>query len=73
VLPLFKRKSRAVERLPELYLHGPGAGDFQFALREKWQGELAVWQTRHSTKAQSDLNQNYLRTDWILEIHQNVH
>jgi transposase-like protein len=65
VLPLFKRKSRAVERLlPELYLHGLAQGDFELALRgllgegaplsgptvarlkEKWQGELAVWQTR---------------------------
>ena len=65
VLPLFTRKSRAVERLlPELYLHGLAQGDFELALRgllgegaplsgptvarlkEKWHGELAVWQTR---------------------------
>ena len=65
VLPLFKPKSRAVERLlPELYLHGLAQGDFELALRgvlgegaplsgptvarlkEKWQEDLAVWQTR---------------------------
>ena len=65
VLPLFTRKSRAVERLlPDLYLHGLAQGDFELALRgllgegaplsgptvarlkEKWHGELAVWQTR---------------------------
>ena len=34
VLPLFKRKSQAVERvLPELYLHGLAQGDFELALR----------------------------------------
>ena len=34
VLPLFKRKSHAVERvLPELYLHGLAQGDFELALR----------------------------------------
>ena len=34
VLPLFKRKSQAVERvLPELYLHGLVQGDFELALR----------------------------------------
>lgn len=34
VLPLFKRKSRAVEMvLPELYLHGLAQGDFELALR----------------------------------------
>jgi putative transposase len=34
VLPLFKRKSRAVsELLPELYLHGLAQGDFELALR----------------------------------------
>ena len=64
-MPLFKPKSRAVERLlPELYLHGLAQGDFELALRgllgegaplsgptvarlkEKWQEDLAVWQTR---------------------------
>ena len=34
VLPLFKRKSHAVERvLPELYLHGLAQGDFELAVR----------------------------------------
>ncbi len=34
MLPLFKRKSHAVERvLPELYLHGLAQGDFELALR----------------------------------------
>ncbi len=34
VLPLFKRKSRAVgDLLPELYLHGLAQGDFELALR----------------------------------------
>jgi putative transposase len=65
VLPLFKRKSRAVDHLlPELYLHGLAQGDFELALqgllgtaaplsgstiarlKEKWQGELAQWQSR---------------------------
>lgn len=65
VLPLFKRKSTAVDHvLPELYLHGLAQGDFDLALqgllgteaplsgstiarlKEKWQGELAQWQSR---------------------------
>jgi transposase-like protein len=34
VLPLFKRRSRAVgDLLPELYLHGLSTGDFELALR----------------------------------------
>jgi transposase-like protein len=34
VLPLFKRKSKAVsELMPELYLHGLAQGDFELALR----------------------------------------
>ena len=34
VLPLFKRKSTAVEAVvPELYLHGLAQGDFELALR----------------------------------------
>jgi len=34
ILPLFKRRTQAVDRLlPELYLHGLAAGDFDLALR----------------------------------------
>jgi putative transposase len=71
VLPLFKRKSTAVEGLlPELYLHGLAHGDFELALRgllgegaplsgptvarlkQKWQRELALWQTRRLADAE---------------------
>lgn len=65
VVPLFKRKSTAIEAaIPELYLHGLALGAFDLALRgllgdgaplsgatvarlkEKWQEELTLWQTR---------------------------
>jgi putative transposase len=37
VLPLFKRRTRAVgELLPQLYLHGLALGDFALALRGLW-------------------------------------
>lgn len=65
ILPLFKRRTEEVsELLPELYLHGLAAGDFDLALRgllgeeapisgstvarlkEKWEAELAAWNSR---------------------------
>lgn len=80
VLPLFKRKSKAVgDLLPELYLHGLAQGDFELALRgllgdgaplsgstvarltEKWQADLAEWQTRRL----DDVEVVYLWVDGI--------
>jgi len=78
VLPLFKRRTEEVnELLPELYLHGLAAGDFDLALRgllgddapisantvarlkEKWEGELATWNSRRV----DDLEVVYLWAD----------
>ncbi len=80
VLPLFKRRTEEVnELLPELYLHGLAAGDFDLALRgllgeeapisgntvmrlkEKWEGELAAWNSRRL----DDLEVVYLWADGV--------
>jgi putative transposase len=80
ILPLFKRRTEEVsELLPELYLHGLAAGDFDLALRgllgeeapisastvmrlkEKWQAELAAWNSRRL----DDLEVVYLWADGV--------
>lgn len=80
VLPLFKRRTEEVnELLPELYLHGLAAGDFDLALRgllgedapisgstvarlkEKWEAELAEWNSRRL----DDLEVVYLWADGV--------
>src|SRR5262249_31256930 len=80
ILPLFKRQSQAVGALlPELYLHGLSAGDFDLALRGLL-GEAAplsassierlkaIWQAEYEAwkqRALADLEVVYLWVDGI--------